>query len=49
MNFKKNTKPKQSEKERGTLESLYALFEGREKVFNVFKNRVFPLPPINSN
>ena len=31
---------------RDVLESLNALYEGREVVFNAFKSAVFPLPPI---
>ena len=47
LNFRENVNPRiDSEKKRkkiNTLESLYGLFEGREKVLDVFKSGVFPL------
>ena len=45
MSLKKNAKPKKQRKG-DTLERLYALFQGREKVLNAFKGRIFPLATI---
>ena len=44
MNFRKNTKPKSQEKKQEkeiVLENLYDFFEGREKVLDAFKSKIF--------
>ena len=49
MNFEKNTKSnilKKKKQKKNTLESLYALFEGKEKVLIVFKSGLFPLKSV---
>ena len=40
-------KPKaKRKKNKYTLKSLYALFVGKERAINAFKNEIFPLAPI---
>ena len=49
MDFKKNVKPNDLNKKkqkRATLESLYALFQDKEMVFDAFKSGIFPFPSI---
>ena len=46
MNFKKKTKPHDPEKKQekeDILKNLYALFEGIERVLDVFRSKVFPI------
>ena len=46
MNFRKKIKFKNSgikQKKEDVLENLYALFEGNEKVLNVFDSKIFPI------
>ena len=46
MNFKKNTKPQDLEKQQKRadgLKSLHALFESRERVLEAFKRKKFPI------
>ena len=46
MNFRKQIKFKNSgikQKKEDVLENLYALFEGNEKVLNVFDSKIFPI------
>ena len=47
---KKNTRPvlfKKNIQNEQALQSECELFEGREKVYGGFYNRIFPLTPIN--
>ena len=46
MNFKKKIKPKYCVK--NVFKSLYALFEGREKVLDAFKSKIFVKNEIES-
>ena len=44
MNFKKNTKPRSQEKKQEkeiVLNNLYSFFEGREKILDAFKSKIF--------
>ena len=44
MNFKKNTKPRRQEKKLEkeiVLINLYNFFEGREKILDAFKSKIF--------
>ena len=46
MNFRKNTKPKSQEKKQEkeiVFENLYDFFEGREKVLDAFKSKIFSI------
>ena len=46
MNFRDKTKPKDEEKKKkkeDVLTNLYKFFEGREKVFNAFGSKIFPI------
>ena len=46
MDFKKKTKPQNPEKKqkkKNILKNLYVLFEGREKVFDDFQSKIFPI------
>ena len=46
MNFRKQVKPKNTERKQqkeDVLENLYNLFEGRERVFNAFDIKIVPI------
>ena len=46
LNFRKQVKPKNPEKKQqkeDVLKNLCNLFEGRERVFNAFDSRIFPV------
>ena len=46
MDFKKKKKPQNSDekqKKRDILKSLYALFEGRERVLDAFESKISPI------
>ena len=46
MNFRKQVKPKNTEKKQqkeDVPENLYDLFEGRERVLNAFDSKIFPI------
>ena len=46
MNFRDKTKPHDEEnkqKKKDVLKNLYNFFEGREKVFNAFDSKIFPI------
>ena len=50
LNFRKNLKPRKDSQGKNTrrintLESLYKLFEGRERVLDAFRSEIFPLAP----
>ena len=48
MNFKTNSKaqvPEKKQEKKDILENFYALFEGRERVLNVFDSKIFATKP----